>query len=170
MKWVWIGEKERASRLIKENMFIPANVISSCMDVFVLFLSTGLFLYGFSALQEKLIHTLVSLVAPLYHPVYGWIEKIFQLIPKYFEAFNTNYSTGLNLVNPITCLYRREALNNCICVCQPCLQNKRECNFRNLLLKIIRHSFVIMLLSVVCVPMCFLFIIIVCVSLYCLQK
>ena len=52
MKWVWIGEKERASRLIKENMFIPANVISSFMDVVVLFLSTGLFLYGFSALQE----------------------------------------------------------------------------------------------------------------------
>ena len=95
---------------------------------------------------------MVSLVAPLYHPVYGWIEKIFQLIPKYFEAFNTNeYFTGLNLVSPITYLYRRETLSNCICVCQPCLQSKRECNFRNLLLKIIRHSFVIMLLSVACI-------------------
>lgn len=97
--------------------------------------------------------------------------KIFQLIPKYFEAFNTNeYFTGLNLVSPITCLYRRETLSNCICVCQPYLQRKRECNFRNLLLKIIRHSFVIMLLSVVCVPMCFLFIIIAWVSLCCFQK
>ena len=51
----WSGselEKERASRSFKENMFIPAYIISSCMDVFVLFFCAGWFLYGFSALQD----------------------------------------------------------------------------------------------------------------------
>ena len=44
---------------------------------------------------------MVSVIAPLYHPVYEWVDKIFQLIPKLFEAFNMNdYFIGFEIGEP----------------------------------------------------------------------
>ena len=90
---------------------------------------------------------MVSVIAPLYHPVYEWVEKIFQLIPKLFEAFNMNeYFIGFEIGEPHHLPIDFVELH----LCQSTIPAKqRRGNFQNFLLRVMRCSILVTFQSVV---------------------
>ena len=95
---------------------------------------------------------MVSVIAPLYHPVYELVEKIFQLIPKLFEAFNMNeYFIGFEIGEPHHLPIDFMELH----LCRSTIPAKqRRGNFQNFLLRVMRCSILVTFQSVVPLHTC----------------